>query len=61
MIFRSNKNATIMLQEASNANCDILKVACMEFIVQNFDVVSKSEGIKELSHPLLLEILSMRL
>ena len=49
-----------MLQEASNANCDILKNICIEFIVQNFDVVSKSDGIKELSHSLLLEVLAMR-
>jgi hypothetical protein len=28
--------------------------------VSNFDVVSKTQGIKNVSHPLLLEILALR-
>ncbi len=49
-----------MLEEASNANCLAVKDVCMDFIVKNFDIVSKSEGIREVSHSLLLEILAMR-
>jgi len=54
------ENASLLLQEANNAHCFALKNICMEYIIANFDIVSKSEGIKEVSHALLLEILAMR-
>jgi len=53
-------NAAVLLQSASDAHCQVLKDICMEYIVANFDVISKSEGIKSVSHALLLEILAMR-
>jgi BTB And C-terminal Kelch len=48
------------LQAASEAYGHALKDVCMNYIIENFDIVSKSEGIKEVSHPLLLEILAHR-
>jgi RCC1 and BTB domain-containing protein len=56
----SAENAGPLLQTASDAHCQVLKDACMNYIVENFDVVSKSDGIKEVSHHLLLEILAHR-
>jgi RCC1 and BTB domain-containing protein len=54
------ENATILLQNSDNAGCQVLKDICMEFIVSNFDIISKGDGIKCVSHALLLEILSNR-
>jgi RCC1 and BTB domain-containing protein len=54
------ENAGPLLQAASEAHCHALKDVCMNYIIENFDIVSKSEGIKEVSHPLLLEILAHR-
>jgi RCC1 and BTB domain-containing protein len=54
------ENAAILLQSASESHCQVLKETCMNYIVDNFDIVSKTDGIKQLSHHLLLEILSMR-
>jgi RCC1 and BTB domain-containing protein len=53
-------NVTFLLNEASDASCDVLKDLCMEYMVSNFDVISKREEIKVLSHALLLELLSKR-
>lgn len=53
-------NVTFLLNEASDASCHLLKEVCMEFMVGNFDVISKREEIKVLSHALLLELLSKR-
>lgn len=54
------ENAGPLLQSASEAHCQLLKEACMNYIIENFDLVSKSEGIKHVSHSLLLEILAHR-
>ena len=54
------ENAGPLVQNAADSHCHILREACMTFIVENFDVVSKTEGIKQVSHTLLLEILSQR-
>ena len=56
----SPENSGPLLQEASECCCDILKKLCMAFVVENFDAVSKTEGIKHVDHSLLLEILSLR-
>mmetsp|Transcript_35801 Transcript_35801/g.55083 ORF Transcript_35801/g.55083 Transcript_35801/m.55083 type:complete len:595 (+) Transcript_35801:211-1995(+) len=56
----STDNAAPLLQSAHDLHCDPLKDICMGFTVENFDVVSKTEGIRSLTHPLLLEILDMR-
>ena len=56
----NTENAAPLLQAASENHCQVLKEVCMSYIVDNFDVVSKTEGIKDVSHPLLLEILSLR-
>ena len=53
-------NATAVLQTASEEECHILKDICMAFVVTNFEMISKSENIRLLSHSLLLEILSNR-
>lgn len=54
------QNAGPLLQAASESHCEVLKECCMTYIVDNFDIVSKTNGIQHVSHPLLLEILSMR-
>ena len=56
----SAENSGPLLQAASEAHCHVLKEVCMNYVVQNFDSVSKSDGIRSLSHTLLLEILSQR-
>jgi len=56
----SGENATLLLQGAADVHCQVLKDICMEFIVTNFDAISKSDEIKAVSHSLLLEILSRR-
>lgn len=55
-----SENAAYLLQSASEAHCHVMKDIAMEYIVANFDVISKSDGIKAVSHGLLLEILSLR-
>ena len=55
-----SENASYLLQSAHEANCQVMKDIAMSFIVANFDVISKSDGIKAVSHGLLLEILSLR-
>ncbi|CAB9507022.1 RCC1 and BTB domain-containing protein 2 [Seminavis robusta] len=54
------ENSGPLLQNATEAHCHILKEVCMAYVVENFDVVSKTEGIKQVSHSLLLEILAQR-
>ena len=54
------ENSGPLLQNATEAHCHILKEVCMVYVVENFDIVSKTEGIKEVSHSLLLEILAQR-
>mmetsp|Transcript_14369 Transcript_14369/g.16473 ORF Transcript_14369/g.16473 Transcript_14369/m.16473 type:complete len:593 (+) Transcript_14369:270-2048(+) len=54
------ENAGPLLQSASDAHCQVLKEAAMSYIVDNFDVVTKTEGIKHVSHHTLLEILARR-
>ena len=62
-VVRQNINADtapLLLQASSESNCHIMKDICMEYMVAHFDIISKSEGIKSVSHALLLEILAMR-
>ena len=54
------ENAGPLLQSADENHCPNLREVCMSYIVENFDVVSKTEGIKQVSHAILLEILSQR-
>jgi len=56
----SAENSGPLLQNASASHCHVLKEVCMKYVVENFDAVSKTEGIKQVSHTLLLEILSQR-
>lgn len=56
----SSENSGPLLQLAADAHCHVLKEVCLNFIVENFDIVSKTEGIKQVSHTLLLEILAQR-
>lgn len=53
-------NVTYLINEASSAHCQTLKDICMEFMIANFEVLSKREEIKILSHSLLLELLAKR-
>merc|ERR1712157_431856 len=43
-------NASTLLQSAHENHCLIVKDLCMEYIVANFDIISKSEDIKVISH-----------
>jgi RCC1 and BTB domain-containing protein len=54
------ENSGPLLQSADENHCQILREVCMNYVVENFDVVSKTEGIKSVSHGLLLEILGKR-
>lgn len=54
------ENSGPLLQMADANHCTALKDACVNYILKNFDVVSKTEGIKQVSHSLLLELLSKR-
>jgi len=53
-------NAPVILQQASDENCQELKIIAMEFAIENFERISKSDCIRSLSHEMLLEILSRR-
>ena len=53
-------NAGPLLQTASDLHCHVLKDWIMTFVVEQFDKVSKTQGIQHVSHALLLEILSRR-
>jgi len=53
-------NAAVLLQAAEDTCCTEIKEVCMEYVVNNFDVVSKGDGIRTVSHGLLLEILEKR-
>mmetsp|Transcript_14285 Transcript_14285/g.39698 ORF Transcript_14285/g.39698 Transcript_14285/m.39698 type:complete len:660 (+) Transcript_14285:305-2284(+) len=53
-------NAGPLLQTAADNHCQTLKDHIMNFVVDNFDKVSKTDGIQQVSHGLLLEILSRR-
>ena len=54
------ENSGPLLQTASASHCHVLKEVCMKYVVEHFDAVSKTEGIKQVSHGLLLEILAQR-
>ncbi|GMH78228.1 hypothetical protein TrST_g897 [Triparma strigata] len=54
------ENAAGLLQRAHDALCSELKEIAMEYVISKFDIVSKGEGVSNLSHQLLLEILSAR-
>jgi BTB/POZ domain/BTB And C-terminal Kelch len=56
----SAENSGPLLQQAADLHCHVLQDVCMSYVVENFDAVSKTEGIKQVSHGLLLEILSKR-
>jgi RCC1 and BTB domain-containing protein len=53
-------NAGPMLQAASEHHCQVLKDQIMKYVVDNFDVFSRTDGIRHVSHQLLLEIISQR-
>lgn len=53
-------NVCPLLQAAAESHCQPLKDICMTFVVESFDTVSKGDGIKNISHDVLLEILERR-
>jgi len=53
-------NAPTILQTATDEDCHVLKDVCMEYVITNFEMISKSDNIRAISHSLLLEILSNR-
>mmetsp|Transcript_11950 Transcript_11950/g.23713 ORF Transcript_11950/g.23713 Transcript_11950/m.23713 type:complete len:625 (-) Transcript_11950:467-2341(-) len=62
-VVRRNLNAENvgpLVETADEKHCHALREVCMAYILENFDVVSKTKGIKQVSHGLLLEILSQR-
>ena len=56
----STLNATPVLQHAADESCSVLKNIAMEFVIANFERISKTDGIRVVSHEVLLEILSNR-
>lgn len=56
----STANAPRILQQAADEDCVILKDISMDFVIANFEKISKTDGIRVVSHELLLEILSNR-
>jgi hypothetical protein len=56
----NTENATSILQQAADEECYVIKDIAMDFVVTNFERVSKTDGIRAVSHELLLEILSNR-
>lgn len=56
----STFNATGILQHATDENCVVLKDLAMEFVISNFERISKTDGIRLVSHEVLLDILSNR-
>ncbi|GKY95712.1 hypothetical protein MPSEU_000532000 [Mayamaea pseudoterrestris] len=53
-------NAGFLLQTASDAHCHVLREVCMQYMVANFDIVSKRDGIKQITLEIMLEILAQR-
>jgi hypothetical protein len=49
-------NATMLLHMADDSKCNALREIGLEFVVQNFASVSETDGIKQLSQALLVEI-----
>jgi RCC1 and BTB domain-containing protein len=56
----STFNATGILQHATDEDCIVLKDLAMEFVISNFERISKTDGIRLVSHEVLLDILSNR-
>jgi hypothetical protein len=54
------ENAAALLQRSHDAHCEEIKELALEYVVLRFDEISRSEGIKALSHELLLHVLSAR-
>jgi hypothetical protein len=54
------ENAASLLQRSHDAHCEEVKELALEYVVSRFDEISRSEGIKALSHELLLHVLSAR-
>jgi RCC1 and BTB domain-containing protein len=54
------QNSGPLLETATEHHCQALKDICMKYVVENFDSVSKTDGIKNVSHSVLLEILAQR-
>ena len=53
-------NATSILQHATDEACFTIKHIAMDFVITNFERISKTDGIRLVSHELLLEILAKR-
>lgn len=56
----SAENAGPLLQVATEHHCQVLKDHILKYVVDNFDTFSRTEGIRQISHNLLLEIISQR-
>lgn len=56
----SPENAGLLLQAATEHHCQVLKEHIMKYVVDNFDTFSRTDGIRHVSHQLLLEIISQR-
>ena len=56
----NTENATAILQHAEAEKCHFIKDIAMECFIKKFERISKTDGIRHVSHELLLEILSKR-
>lgn len=56
----NTENATAILQHAADEVCPVIKEIAMEFVINNFERISKTDGIRRVSHEVLLEVLSNR-
>ena len=44
------ENAPMLLRSSTDVHCQTLKDICIEFVVTNFDSISKKDNIKAVSH-----------
>lgn len=51
------ENVLGLLVNAEDLRCDILKDVCVKFVSANFRKVTKNEGVRVLSHSLLVDLL----
>lgn len=54
------ENSATVLQQAADEGCHVLKDIAMDFVIHNFERISKTEAIRGVSHEVLLEVLLNR-
>jgi len=56
----NDDNAAKLLQVSHDSHASDIKDICLQFVISKFDTISKSEGIQNMSHELLIECLQSR-